>query len=144
MIRFVEVALSVMAIVGISAMAQDTVKKTPIPYTSPSSGKEMYRGYCAACHGADGKGDGPVATALKVQPTDLTSLASRNNGKFPEAKVRYTLSQGSVAAHGTSDMPIWGPVLKSLSPSQISDSGSDSVVAMRINNLTNYVKSLQK
>ena len=139
MIRFVEVALSVMAIVGISAMAQDTVKKTPIPPTSAASGKEMYTNYCAACHGAVGKGDGPVATALKVPPTDLTSLASRNNGKFPAAKVRYTLSQGSVAAHGTSDMPVWGSVLKSVSPG-----GSNTDVEMRINNLTDNVKSLQK
>jgi mono/diheme cytochrome c family protein len=120
-------------------MAQVTVKKTPIPPTSAASGKEMYTNYCAACHGAVGKGDGPVATALKVPPTDLTSLASRNNGKFPAAKVRYTLSQGSVAAHGTSDMPVWGSVLKSVSPG-----GSNTDVEMRINNLTDNVKSLQK
>jgi hypothetical protein len=71
---------------------------------------------------------------------DLTSLASRNNGKFPTIHVIQTLRQGSVAAHGISDMPVWGPLLKSFSPLQ----GSNSVVDLRIKNLTDYVKSLQK
>jgi mono/diheme cytochrome c family protein len=100
----------------------------------------MYASYCAACHGADGKGDGPVATALKVQPTDLSSLASRDNGKFPTIHVIQTLRQGSVAAHGTSEMPVWGPLLKTFSPLQ----ESNGVVELRIKNLTDYVKSLQK
>jgi mono/diheme cytochrome c family protein len=63
------------------------IKHVPATYTSPSSGKEMYNAYCASCHGADGKGDGPAAPALKAPPTNLTTLAAKNGGAFPAAHV---------------------------------------------------------
>ena len=37
-------------------------------------GKIEYQSGCAACHGADGKGKGPLTAALKSTPTDLTVL----------------------------------------------------------------------
>lgn len=69
-------------------LAQKTnVVTVPAPHTSATSGKEMYLAYCAACHGREGKGDGPVASQLKVPPGDLTSLAKRNDGRFPSVQV---------------------------------------------------------
>jgi mono/diheme cytochrome c family protein len=74
-------------------------------------GKEWFRAYCAACHGEDARGNGPVARELKEPPPDLTTLAKRNNGKFPEDYVKKVLIHGVAApAHGSSDMPIGGPV----------------------------------
>jgi len=35
-------------------------------------GKEIYGTQCAACHGAQGKGDGPAARFLETTPRDLT------------------------------------------------------------------------
>jgi mono/diheme cytochrome c family protein len=49
-----------------------------------ASGKKTYTEYCASCHGEDGKGMGPAASALKAPPSDLTTLAKRHAGKFPE------------------------------------------------------------
>ena len=119
--------------------AQAVVKKGPPPVTSPASGAEMYTAYCAACHGANGKGDGPVAASLKTSPTDLTQLAANNNGKFPTAEV-YTAIKGDtampVAAHGTKDMPVWGTVFNSMSH-------SDSEIHLRLANLVRYVDGLQ-
>jgi mono/diheme cytochrome c family protein len=114
------------------------IEKTPIQHTSPASGKEMFDSYCAACHGADAKGTGPAASALKVPPPDLTTLAKRHDGKFPEAYVANILRSGTSApAHGSSDMPIWGPLFRTVS-------GSDqAVVNMRISNLTRHLESLQ-
>src|ERR1700692_3174661 len=93
----------------VAVSAQTIVKKGPPPVTSPANGAEMYTAYCAACHGANGKGDGPAAVALKVPPTDLTQLSAKNNGKFPTSEV-YTAIKGDtampVAAHGTKDMPV--------------------------------------
>jgi len=66
--------------------------------------------YCASCHGEDAKGHGPVAQGLKEPPPDLTTLAKRNNGKFPADYVKNVLIHGAkLPAHGTPDMPVWGP-----------------------------------
>jgi len=72
-------------------------------------GKSEFQSSCASCHGADGKGKGPVSEQLKVPPSDLTMLAKRNNGVFP-VKSAYETIDGSktIPAHGTREMPIWG------------------------------------
>lgn len=115
------------------------VKKAQIPYSNPQSGEQMYKDYCAACHGPGGKGDGPVAAFLKAWPPDLTTLAQRNNGKYPEIKVKETLLFGtSSRAHGTSDMPVWGPLFRA----RDEDEGRKEA-NLRVSNLTQYVESLQ-
>lgn len=52
-----------------------TIKHVPVKSTSPASGKQMFVNYCASCHGADGKGDGPAAAALKTPPQTSRFLA---------------------------------------------------------------------
>jgi mono/diheme cytochrome c family protein len=87
------------------------VKKVVIKQTSASSGKEMFTQYCAACHGVDGAGNGPAAPAMKSQPTNLTQLAKKRDGKYPANTVAGVLKFGSGGvnpAHGSADMPIWG------------------------------------
>jgi len=125
---------------AIFAGAQDTtVKKVPIKTSNPTSGAEMYKQYCAVCHGADAKGDGPAASALKVAPPDLTTLAKRHDGKFPDDYVANVLRNGAKApAHGTAEMPVWGPLFAAMSQ------GDESQVMMRISNLTRYIKSVQQ
>jgi len=71
------------------------IKKVPPIYTDPSSGKGMYMAYCASCHGADGKGNGPAAAALKVAPTNLTQLAAKNGGTFPDAHIMQVIKGDS-------------------------------------------------
>ncbi|HEX6907723.1 MAG TPA: c-type cytochrome [Terriglobales bacterium] len=124
--------------VALGAAAQ-TIKKVPARYTSPASGKEMYMNQCAACHGADAKGTGPAATALKTAPTDLTQLTKKNNGKFPANHV-YSSIVGdlNVPAHGSAEMPMWGNVYRTMSR------GHESEVQQRISNLTHYIESLQQ
>jgi len=116
------------------------VKQTPIKQTSAASGKEMFTQYCAPCHGADGKGGGPAASALKTPPTNLTTLAQQNGGKYPANHVAGVLNFGSgtnAGAHGSSTMPVWGPLFQSL------DKYHDSVVQQRVANLVSYIESLQ-
>jgi mono/diheme cytochrome c family protein len=117
---------------------QPVIRKTPARLTSASSGKEMYRSYCAACHGNNGKGDGPASAALKSSPSDLTVLARRNAGKFPELRV-FTAINGDlqVTAHGSKDMPTWGAVFRQMQGSDVAG------VKLRIRNLTKYIESLQ-
>jgi mono/diheme cytochrome c family protein len=121
--------------------AQKKIKKGEIKGTSASSGQGMFKEYCAVCHGKEAKGDGPAASELKVRPPDLTTLAKRNDGKFPEARVVSILKFGAEApAHGQADMPVWGPLFKSLNAT---GSGGDAQVQQRIANLTHYLESLQ-
>jgi len=120
---------------------QDQTKKViqhaPIKETSPASGKEMYTTYCAVCHGTDGKGGGPAASALKVPPTNLTQLSKNSGGKYPALKVTSAIrGEGDVPAHGSKDMPVWGSLFWNMSH------GHEGEVQQRVANLTKY-KSLQ-
>jgi len=75
----------VLAVSAWTASAQPTVKTGPMPKVSPGDPQAMFSGYCAACHGLDGKGTGPAAAALKKAPADLTKISARNGGTFPAA-----------------------------------------------------------
>ena len=122
-----------------SKSAKSQIKKVPAPYTNPSSGKDMYVAYCASCHGQDGMGNGPAAPALKTRPTDLTILAVKNGGKFPDAHIAEIIKGDTLtAAHGNKEMPVWGPVFRSLGRH---DAAQEQ---MRIHNLTGYLESIQQ
>jgi mono/diheme cytochrome c family protein len=115
-----------------------TIRHSTIKPTPPSSGKEMYMSYCAVCHGTDGKGGGPAAGALKTPPADLTMLSKNNGGKYPALNVTSTIRSGtSNPAHGSKEMPVWGPLFLGMS------NGHEAEVQQRVTNLTHYVESLQ-
>lgn len=117
---------------------EKAIKHVPIKATSPASGKEMYTAYCAVCHGTDGKGGGPAASALKVPPTDLTLLSKNNGGKFPDIKVASSIrGESSFSAHGSKEMPVWGALFWRMS------SGHESEVQQRVANLGKYIETLQ-
>lgn len=121
------------------ATAQTAVKKVPAKPTSMASGEEMYKEYCAACHGLSGKGDGPAAPALKAVPANLTTLAARNGGQFPDAKVIETIRSGpQIAAHGSKEMPVWGNIFLAMR-----NGPNDAEVQLRAHNLAEYIKTMQ-
>jgi len=104
-----------------------------------ASGKKTYTEYCASCHGEDGKGVGPAASALKTPPSDLTTLAKRHAGKFPEDYVSEIVRFGKpIQAHGSSDMPVWGPIFYAR------DKFNEVAVRKRIKNLCAYLATLQE
>lgn len=124
---------------GILLSAQETPKinKVGALPTSPASGKEMFRSYCASCHGVDGRGNGPAAAALKKPPSDLTLLARTSGGKFPSMQVMSSIKEGTQTGHGSKDMPVWGPIFLSVS------SDNPGVVDQRVSNLVGYIQSIQ-
>jgi len=114
------------------------LKLVSIAYSNPTSGAQMYKNYCAVCHGMEGKGDGPAVEFLKAPPPDLRTLAQRNNGKYPADHVRMTLRLGTGShAHGTIDMPLWGPLFRTLDV-------DGTLGELRIHNLTVFIESLQQ
>lgn len=118
--------------------SQAGVRHVPITHTPSNSGKEMFRSYCAVCHGTDAKGNGPAASAMKTPPTDLTQLAKNNGGKYPAAHVAAVIKgQATTPSHGSQDMPVWGPLFSSISQ------GHDAQVQQRISNLVTYLEGVQ-
>ncbi|MGB8988843.1 MAG: cytochrome c [Candidatus Sulfotelmatobacter sp.] len=120
-----------------TAAVQDQ-KAAHLPGSNPVSGARLYKQYCAVCHGIDLRGRGPLATEPKTPPPDLTTLAHRHGGKFPDSYVEDVLRSGvRTPAHGDSEMPIWGPLFASIR-------GTDpALVDIRIASLTAYIKSMQ-
>lgn len=121
-----------------SAQSAPQVKHVPITNAPSNSGKEMFKSYCAVCHGVDGKGNGPAAAALKTPPTDLTGLAKNAGAQYPASHVAAVIrGQAITPSHGSQDMPVWGPLFSSISQ------GHEAQVQQRITNLVNYVGTLQ-
>jgi mono/diheme cytochrome c family protein len=78
-----------------------------------TAGRDAYLRYCASCHGAAGKGDGPLAASLTKPPADLTQLAKWSGGRFDERAVMSVIDgRQQVIEHGTRDMPVWGAVFE--------------------------------
>jgi len=128
------VALGAMVPLAIGSPTIDEIPPTYVP-----SGEAMYKQYCGACHGLDGKGNGPAAFTLKTPPPDLTTLAARHMGTFPREYVGNILRFGpGTAAHGSSEMPTWGTIF------QLIDKNNERAVQQRIKNLTDYLASLQQ
>jgi hypothetical protein len=121
-------------------LARQTGRANPPLVPDTMYGPDLYRFYCAPCHGRDGKGHGPVAASLKTMPSDLTQIAKRNGGVFPSDRVEVAVTNGlgahALQVHGTPEMPVWGPVFRSLDP-------SDARVQVRIANLIAYLDAIQ-
>jgi mono/diheme cytochrome c family protein len=103
------------------------------------AGSFTYKTYCATCHGKEGRGDGPLADNLRFRPPDLTLLAKRNGGSYPEEMVHRIIDgRKPVKGHGGPDMPVWGDAFKNV------ESGfSDEKVKEKIAGLVEHLRSIQ-
>lgn len=103
------------------------------PGTTDDQGAQAYARYCAACHGADARGGGPIADMLEGEAPDLTLIARRRNGVYSRAEIAGivdgTHPQGT---HKNREMPIWGWLLD---PDQAQPI---------IHDLTVYLESVQR
>jgi mono/diheme cytochrome c family protein len=142
--KFISLAVIVLTISALAVAQQapaqtpPVVKHVPITNVPSNSGKEMFKTYCAVCHGTDAKGNGPAATAMKTPPTDLTALAQKNGGKYPSAHVASVIrGQATLPSHGSPDMPVWGQLFSSISQ------GHEAQVQQRTTNLVAYIETLQ-
>jgi mono/diheme cytochrome c family protein len=130
--------LAITAALPVVSAQQKVIKQVPARPTALIAGKDLFRQYCAVCHGVDGKGAGPAAEALKKSPSDLTQMARRTSGgKFPETEVLKMLKgETTVAAHGSSDMPVWGPIFRNMS-------NSAGMTQTRLYSLLQYLEEIQ-
>lgn len=106
-------------------------------------GGQEYLGYCATCHGERGKGDGPMAQHLRVQPADLTSISKQNNGEFPFWRMyRIVDGRAEVQLHGPRQMPVWGQRFRADQGTEGPTAWSD-LARGRILQLVVYLESIQ-
>lgn len=135
------ILFSALVLVVFAASGQRVPPANKIQTEMPdvASGKKTYAEFCASCHGKDGKGMGPAASALRTPPSDLTTLAKSHAGKFPEDYVAEIVRIGKpIQAHGSSDMPVWGPIFNAR------DKFNDVAVKQRIKKLCAYLATLQE
>jgi mono/diheme cytochrome c family protein len=134
---FFAMAASVVLALGFADQPSGKVV-IPVNKTNPTDGKQMYTSYCAPCHGADARGHGPAASALKQPPTDLTGLAKANHGKYPDTHVVSVMRFGAdVPAHGSAEMPVWGNIFGQMSKTNPQEKD------LRATNLSRYLETLQ-
>jgi nucleotide-binding universal stress UspA family protein/mono/diheme cytochrome c family protein len=115
------------------AVAQGTPLKQVVP------GGELFRTYCASCHGTAARGDGPVAGSMTRKPADLTEIAKRNGGLYPSELVFRTIDgKNPVRGHGGPDMPVWGDAF-----ARSRDGGDPAKVRQMIQSIVDYLESVQ-
>lgn len=130
------IAAAVLIGLGCCLTGADVRAQTP-------TGKQDYDHYCAVCHGSNGKGKGPGSyTLAQTNPSDLTRLSRRNNGKFPFRRV-YNIVDGreQFPSHERLNMPFFGTNLE-IEEGQ-SPQGK-ARVRSRIEAIVKYVESLQQ
>jgi mono/diheme cytochrome c family protein len=123
----------------VGAQDQPAANKTPGESPAVTAGRQTYVEYCAVCHGTDGRGMGPAASALKTPPPDLTTLSKRHDGKFPDEYVTGIVRFGKpIVANGSADMPVWGPIFGQR------DNANEVAVRRRVKSLCEYLATLQE
>ena len=114
------------------------IKMEPAKSSNAWKGDDLYREFCAVCHGIDAKGNGPAADALKTRPSDLTEISRQNGNKFPTLHMQRVIGgEDAVAAHGSREMPTWGDSFKSIS-------ANGTFAEMRVNALVDYLQKIQR
>jgi len=127
-------AVAYCATTALSAAAEGDEAKT---------GAELFVSLCASCHGAQARGDGPVAPLLVSQPADLTRIAQRNGGRFTADTVQRFIDGREVGrAHGPRDMPVWGRQL--YFSAKEDDPAARAHADAEIAKIVEYLRSIQQ
>jgi mono/diheme cytochrome c family protein len=105
------------------------------------SGEKLFQRFCAACHGTQAKGDGPVASSLAVQVPNLRELSLRNKDTFPAEKiVRIIDGRTLLNPHGSRSMPVWGDEFLR---AEAGDPVAERETADMIKKMVEYLRSIQ-
>jgi mono/diheme cytochrome c family protein len=109
-----------------------------------AEGEDHFARFCATCHGADAKGQGPMASVLVIQPVDLTALSAGNGGVFPTERVVMRIDgRDPLVSHG-SPMPVYGPFFEGDDASMKTPAGQPILTSQPIIDLVAYLESLQR
>ena len=127
-----------------SILLMALVIATPALAEDPERGQRLFADHCAACHGREARGDGPMAPVLSILPADLTRLSASNDGSFPIGHViRRIDGTMEVLAHG-GPMPIFGLLLEGPSDVILAPDGSEIIASEGIVNIAAWLQSIQE
>jgi mono/diheme cytochrome c family protein len=134
-----------MAVVGVTVSAEEVAMGGSKYRIDDAIGSDEYRIACLNCHGAEGKGDGPMADLLTKKPSDLTVLAKTNGGEYPFLDVYHIIDgRVTVPGHGEREMPIWGARYAEEDYERYGTAfGSEDVVRGRILQIVYFIQTLQ-
>lgn len=80
------------------------------PMASAADGDQLFKFYCAQCHGLTGKGDGPnVVEGFPVSPRNFTK--AEEMVKLTDADMRNVILDGGPSMSKSPMMPPWGQTL---------------------------------
>jgi mono/diheme cytochrome c family protein len=128
--------VALLALAPFGARAQDDARAK-----LAAAGRAEYLQYCASCHGAEGKGDGPLAEDLRTAPADLTHITQRHGNVFPEPLISEIIDgRRRMRAHGPGNMPVWGRRFDQEVPY---GPAGDIAVRGRVALLVEYLRSIQ-
>lgn len=135
--------LGTVAVLALCALALARQREPELSRSELAArGAVTYRVYCQNCHGDEGRGDGPLAALLKVEVADLTTLARRSGGEFPEERIaRYVDGREEVSAHGPREMPLWGDAFRSTDDE---DGREEARVRQKIRELVAHLARIQE
>lgn len=132
------IRLACLGVAGVLALATPSAAQTKLDKEMAARGRTTFVRYCVSCHGNEARGDGPLAAELRAPVPDLTLLAARNGGTYPYDRVVHIVTKGGeVRAHGTKDMPAWGPAFNRTA-------GIEAAADEAIRNLTHFLWSVQR
>ena len=122
----------ILAFLAAPAVAQDA-----------ALGEALYDRYCATCHGLDARGDGPMAPSLLIQPPDLTTLAARNDGILPVARIVTRIDgRDPLVSHG-SPMPIYGDFFEGTDVPTKAETGQPIMTSEPVLHLLEWLRGVQ-
>ena len=102
----------------------------------------LYQVSCSECHGREARGDGPVSPFLTVKVPDLTRIAARRGGVFPEEEIfKIVDGQADLRSHGPRHMPVWGYEFFGDDPD---DEVAHREASDRVKSLVEFLRSLQR
>jgi len=106
------------------------------------TGAQLFQTSCSGCHGADARGNGPVAEFISVRVPDLTKIGMRHGGVFPAEQVYQIIDgQAQISAHGARHMPIWGYEFFGVHGN---DASAHQQASDQVDILVRYLRSLQQ
>jgi len=127
-----------MALGILSTSGSAQTPANPAATAAVERGRVLFEQHCAVCHGKGGKGDGPAASDMTRQPTNVTLMQKRHGAFFAAQAESAIRGTDPVVAHGAPGMMVWGAIFRA------NARGDEAAVDARIRDLVAFMESIQE